>query len=58
MYQLDHHEICRVGRPMAVYDRYEISFLSIKGRCHGNQFLLALSTELFQWDSVDGVSVQ
>ena len=31
---------------MAIDDQYEIVFPAFKGRCHGNQFLLVLSTEL------------
>jgi len=36
----------RVSRNLAVDDQPEISILSLDGLCCGNQFLLALSTEL------------
>ena len=40
------HQICRVGRTMAVDERAVVSFRSLKGRCSSNQFLLVLSASI------------
>ena len=46
IYLTDLHRIFRVGRNRTVDYRSEISFsIFVKGRCHGNQFLLVLSTD-------------
>jgi len=34
---------------MALDDQSEIVFRSVRRRCHVNQFLLVLSTELIRW---------
>ena len=47
----DRRWICRVDRTAAVDDQAEISFFrSLEGRCHGNQLLSDLSTELSSGD--------
>ena len=46
IYLIDLRQIFRVGRTMTVDDQSEIVVRSLGGCCHGNQFLLALSTEL------------
>jgi len=43
LYWTNFHQICRVGRTMTVDDDLKLVFRSLKGRCRGNHFLLALS---------------
>jgi len=51
IYTTDFRQIFRVDRTASVDDHSEIIlFLSLKGRCHGDQFLLALSTQLSSGD--------
>jgi len=38
IYRSDLHQICRLGRNIAVDERSEVSFWSLKGRCRRNQF--------------------
>ena len=56
-YRTDLHQICRVGRTVAVEER-SVSFWFLKGRCRGNQFLLVLSAYIhrigFACHLVDG----
>ena len=48
MYQLDIMKFAGLVDLWLCMIDMKLVFLSIKGRCHGNQFSLALSTELFQ----------
>ena len=58
IYRADLRQICRDGRTVAVDKGLKLVFRSLKGRCRGNQFLLALSAYIhgigFAWHSVDG----
>jgi len=37
-YRIDLQEICRINRTLAVDERSEVFFRSLKGRCRGSQF--------------------
>jgi len=57
IYRADLRHICRDGRTVAVDEGLKLVFRSLKGRCRGNQFPLALSASIhgigFAWHSVD-----
>ena len=50
IYSTDFRQIFKVGKTVTVDDQFEISFWSLKGRCHSNQFLLVLHTQLGSGD--------
>ena len=50
IHRTDLRQICIIGRTMTVGNQPEIIFQCLKGHCHGNQFLLVLSTELSSGD--------
>ena len=49
IYSTDLRQIFKVDKTVAV-DQFEVSLWSLKGRCHSNQFLLVLHTQLGSGD--------